>query len=376
MHIFLYGPSGSGKSTVGRILAANLSLPFLDLDAEIERTAGESIATLMSERGETFFRDLETATLKSTISGPEAVIALGGGALLRDENRSCTEAAGRVILLEADVETLAKRLTQDDVQRPLLAGELKAKLSTLLEHRQKHYGSFSLRVNALQPPEQVARAIQRLLGRYHLRGMGASYDIIVQEGGLDRLGEMLASRNLGGPVLVVSDMNVAPLYGERVLKSLRAAGYTASQVVIPAGEAHKNLQTAMSLWHSFLEAGLDRNSTVVALGGGIVGDLAGFAAATFMRGCGWVAVPTTLLAMVDASLGGKTGFDLSPWRVVHVAGAGIACRIGGGRQTQCHCRPGTVRPVRPWLGEDHSMPARCGAARHGGQGGDHRGGSL
>jgi 3-dehydroquinate synthase len=121
---------------------------------------------------------------------------------------------------------------------------------------------------------------------------------------------MLKARSMGGPVLVVSDMNVAQLYGERVLTSLRAAGYTASQAVIPAGEAHKNLQTVTSLWRSFLEAGLDRKSTVIALGGGVVGDLAGFAAATFMRGCGWVAAPTTVLAMVDASLGGKTGFDL------------------------------------------------------------------
>ena len=159
-------------------------------------------------------------------------------------------------------------------------------------------------------PEQVSWDIQRLLGRYHLRGMGAGYDVIVQEGGLDQLGEMLNARNLGGPVLVVSDTNVAPLYGERVLKSLSAAGYTASQLVIPAGEAHKTMETVEFLWRGCLEAGLDRKSTIVALGGGVVGDLAGFAAATFMRGCNWVAVPTTLLAMVDASLGGKTGFDL------------------------------------------------------------------
>jgi 3-dehydroquinate synthase len=100
------------------------------------------------------------------------------------------------------------------------------------------------------------------------------------------------------------------LYGERALSSLQSAGYLTSQLVIPAGEAHKNLETVASLWRACLEAGLDRKSTVVALGGGVVGDLAGFAASTFMRGCNWVAVPTTLLAMVDASMGGKTGFDL------------------------------------------------------------------
>jgi 3-dehydroquinate synthase len=130
------------------------------------------------------------------------------------------------------------------------------------------------------------------------------------EGGIELLGEMFKARNLNGPVLVISDTNIAPHYLERVLDSLRTAGYAASQLVIPAGEDHKNLETVTSFWHAALEADLDRESTIVALGGGVVGDMAGFAAATFMRGCNWVAVPTTLLAMVDASVGGKTGFDL------------------------------------------------------------------
>lgn len=310
MHIFLYGPSGAGKSTVGKALAAALNLPFLDLDADVEYAAGQSIADIMAGQGKRIFRDLETATLKSAISSPEAVVALGGGALLRDENRVHVESAGQVILLEGDLPTLMARLTQDQSQRPLLAGELQAKLTILLERRRAHYESFSLRVDATQAPEQISWDIQRLLGRYHLRGMGVGYDVIAQEGGIDQLGEMLKSRNLVGPVLVVSDTNVAPLYAKRTLKSLQAAGYAASQLVIPAGEAHKNLETVASLWRGCLEAGLDRKSTVVALGGGVVGDLAGFAAATFMRGCNWVAVPTTLLAMVDASMGGKTGFDL------------------------------------------------------------------
>jgi 3-dehydroquinate synthase len=121
---------------------------------------------------------------------------------------------------------------------------------------------------------------------------------------------MLKSRAVDGPILVVSDMNVAPLYSERVMDALQAAGYIASQLVIPAGEVNKTIETVSTLWRGFLNANLDRRSTIIALGGGVVGDLTGFASATFMRGCGWVAVPTTLLAMVDASLGGKTGFDL------------------------------------------------------------------
>ncbi len=310
MHFFLYGPSGSGKTTTGKLLAKNLNLPFLDLDAEIERTAGQPISDFMTENGESFFRDLETAALKSAVSGPEAVIALGGGALLRNENRSLVEAAGQVIFLETDLPTLIGRLSQDENERPLLTGELHTKLPALLERRREHYASFSKCVNASQSPEQVAWEIQRLVGCYHLRSMGAGYDVIVQAGGLNRLGELLKSRALGGPVLVVSDENVYPRYGDKVLKSLQTAGYRTNQLILPAGEAFKNLETVLSIWRGCLDAGLDRKSTVLALGGGVVGDLAGFVAATYMRGCNWVAAPTTLLAMVDASLGGKTGFDL------------------------------------------------------------------
>lgn len=310
MHIFLYGPSGSGKSTIGEILAQSLNLPFIDLDTSIEAVIGESIAKFMTTQGETAFRDVESDQLQKAVEGEEKVIALGGGALLRGKNRGLVESAGAVIFLEADLSTMAARLLQDENKRPLLAGKLETKLDALLKKREEHYASFPLRVDASQAPERVTWDIQRLLGRYHVRGMGTEYDVLVREGGIDQLGEMLKARSLNGPILVISDTNVAPHYMDRVLKSLETSGYPASETTIPAGEVHKNIETVMSLWQSSLEAGLDRKSTIVALGGGVVGDIAGFVAATFMRGCHWVAVPTTLLAMVDASIGGKTGFDL------------------------------------------------------------------
>ena len=276
MHIFLYGPSGTGKSTVGAQLADSLNLKFLDLDVEIERAAGQNILDIMTKQGEASFRNLETAALRSVLSDPEKVVALGGGALLRDENRSLVEHAGQVILLEADLSTLVGRLSRDETQRPLLMGELETKLGALLERRGEHYASFPLGVDATRPPEEVVWDIQRLLGRYHLRAMGTGYDVVVKEGGIDGLGKMMKSRKLGGPVLVVSDINVAQHYIERVLKSLRDADFAASELIIPAGEAYKNLRTVESLWRGCLEAGLDRKSTIVALGGGMVGDLAGF----------------------------------------------------------------------------------------------------
>lgn len=311
-HIFLYGPPGSGKSTVGKILARNLDLPFLDLDSVIEQETGRSIPQIMAEDGEPAFRDRETAALEQAASGAPAVIALGGGALLRERNRACAEANGEVVFLEATLETLRTRLRADKNQRPLLAGDLEAKLGGLLERRAEHYASFPLRVaNNLQDnPEEVAKRIQQQLGRFRVHGMGAGYDVWIRPHGLRRLVAWLGALGLGGPLALVSDSNVAPLYADSIRTDLREAGYDISLLTIPAGEEHKTLETVSRLWDGFLRAGLDRRSTVIALGGGVVSDLAGFAAATFLRGVAWICLPTSLLAMVDASLGGKTGFDL------------------------------------------------------------------
>jgi shikimate kinase / 3-dehydroquinate synthase len=310
-HIFLYGPPGSGKSTVGKILAGDLNLSFLDLDADIERTAGKPIPQIMAELGEQAFRDLESAALEKGIAGDASVIALGGGALLREGNRACAESAGDVVLLEADLATLLERLNTEPDRRPLLVGDVEGKLNSLLERRKVHYDSFTMRVSNLSAgPQETAWSIQQRLGRFHVKSSSAGYDVVIRKGGSNQIGEMLKERGLGNPVALVSDSNLAPLYGERLLESLRGAGYEAVLLTIPAGEQNKTLETISSLWNGFLEAGLDRKSTVVALGGGVTGDLSGFAASTFMRGIAWVGVPTSLLAMVDSSMGGKTGFDL------------------------------------------------------------------
>jgi len=148
--------------------------------------------------------------------------------------------------------------------------------------------------------------VQVMLGLHHLSAMG-EYDAVVQSNGIDELSEMLKSRGLQNP-FVVADENVAKLHLEKIMQAL--LGSDTKSIIIPDGEEHKNLETVSRLWKSFLENGLDRKSTVIALGGGVISDLTGFAAATYMRGINWVGIPTTLLSMVDASLGGKTGFDL------------------------------------------------------------------
>jgi shikimate kinase/3-dehydroquinate synthase len=296
-HIFLYGPPGTGKSTIGKLIARSLKLPFIDLDRVIESNAGMSIPEIMEGQGEPAFRDLETAALKNLASENESVVAVGGGALLREENRTFAESHGKVVLLMSDVETLVQRLSESATKRPLLAGDLREKLSSLLEKRGEHYSSFPFSVHVDgSPVEQNVHKVQVALGRHHLSAMG-EYEVIVGQ---------VANLHYDTSI-IVTDENVAKHHLEKIK---HAIGADAKSIVIPAGEEHKNLETVSFLWKSFLEAGLDRKSTVIALGGGVIGDMSGFAAATYMRGINWIGIPTTLLSMVDASLGGKTGFDL------------------------------------------------------------------
>ena len=311
---FLYGPSGSGKSTVGRLMADMINLPFTDLDLFIEQQTGKKIPQIFAEDGESHFRQLERSALLQQIDEGNAVVALGGGCLVNDQNRADAQENGFVIFLEASLEELEKRLSYDDNQRPLLqnnSSQLHERLSALLERRGSHYDSFPVRLNTNGlAPEAVCRQVLTRLGAFRVSGMGDPYDVRIHNRGLDSLGDMLQKRGLKGPVALVSDTNVIQHHGERAKKALLEAGYEVKQVVFPAGEAHKTLDTVSYCWTAFLEAGLERSSTVVALGGGVVSDLAGFAASSYLRGCRWVVAPTTMLSMADASLGGKTGFDL------------------------------------------------------------------
>lgn len=136
-----------------------------------------------------------------------------------------------------------------------------------------------------------------------------SYDIVLGNAMLDGIGEELRSFHLSPKIAIVSNPTVFSLYGERVSDSIRNAGFDLLTVTIPDGEEHKNLATLQQIYNELLRYRLDRQSAVVALGGGVVGDIAGFAASTYMRGIPYIQVPTTLLAQVDSSVGGKTGVD-------------------------------------------------------------------
>jgi 3-dehydroquinate synthase len=312
MHILLYGPPGSGKTTLGAKLAASLMRPFTDLDEAIQQQAGSSITAIFEQQGEPAFRQLESEMLAQCLSQTrETVIALGGGALLAPANRQLAETQGQVLCLTAARDVLVARLTSSAPTRPLLAGDLNQRMQTLLAQRQAHYASFVNRLNTdgMDEKETLWQA-QVLLGTFHITGMNTDCDLRIRPGSLTNLGKEMQQCGLKGPVVLVSDDNVAALYGQQAQNSLEQWEYQVTVVTLPSGETHKHIHTVARIWESCAAAGLERGSTIVALGGGVVGDQAGFAAATFLRGLPWVNVPTSLLAMVDSSLGGKTGANL------------------------------------------------------------------
>lgn len=308
--IYLYGPPGSGKTSVGKQLASDLGLSFHDLDTLIEKKVGHTIREIFRLEGETGFRAHETQALRQISELQSAVVALGGGSLLDMDNRVFVEKRGIVICLRATQNMIQGRLEGDQNLRPLLSGSDEAKLKNLLSDRQAHYDSFQFRIDADTSVKDIAWRIQVLIGRFYITGMGNGYRVEIEPGGINWLGQRMNDMGLRGPVVVVSDSNVAPIYAQATLNSLRSGGYTAYLHTIPAGERSKNIPSIVTVWTKLLSKSLERGSTVVALGGGVIGDLAGFAASTYLRGINWVSVPTSVLAIVDASLGGKTGVDM------------------------------------------------------------------
>jgi len=312
--IFIYGPPGSGKSTIGKQLANSLGLPFCDLDDEIELVTGIEIIEIFQIQGEAKFRDIETKVLKNLLLGSPKVIALGGGSLCDPQNRSLVENYGQVVCLYANHDILCARLKTSKKQRPLLGStnEINSRLSALLERRQDHYSSFThILDNSNLSIEETTWQIQIILGLFVIRGLTEDCHINIKYNGLSSLGEQLRSHGWTDRIIVVSDSNVAPIYSAEISSILEKSGFHIAQETFPAGEKSKTPQNCSEMWNRWLGLGIDRSSGVIALGGGVVCDQVGFAASTYMRGIHWAAIPTSLLAIVDASIGGKTGINLS-----------------------------------------------------------------
>jgi shikimate kinase / 3-dehydroquinate synthase len=272
---------GAGKTALGREVAVRLDRPFLDLDEAIERRVGP-IPAFFERFGEARFRELEATVLPPLLgSGRPSVIALGGGAVTTPVVRHLLRARALTVFLDVDAGEAWSRAAGTD--RPLAPDE--ASFRALYEERRPLY-------------EESADARARDVDGVVL----AAAAVHVENGSLERLGGLVPGE---GPVALVADARVAGIHGPTAQLALAARLRSTHEV--PAGEEAKTVESCERLW---LELGLDRAGTVVALGGGATTDAAGFVAATFLRGVPWVAVPTSLVGQVDAAIGGKTGINL------------------------------------------------------------------
>ena len=340
-NIFLVGLMGAGKTTVGRLLAKRLGMRFVDSDHEIEARTGATISWIFEIEGEESFRRREVETIRDLTGRSGVVLATGGGAVIHPENRKHLKARGTVIYLRASVNNILQR-TMHDKSRPLLQTEnRKEKLEELARQRDPLYREVAdIIVDTGRPNvHAMVQSIMAQLANYQKGKMARkqkklpsnrmkkaqaimknsdthlevdlgerSYPIEI---GADLLTDTaLLGRLISGKrIVIITNTVVAPLYLETLTRSLETAGKTVQSLVLPDGEKEKNWTSLMKIFDFLMEHKCDRKTTLVALGGGVIGDMTGYAAASFMRGVPFVQVPTTLLAEVDSSVGGKTGIN-------------------------------------------------------------------
>jgi shikimate kinase/3-dehydroquinate synthase len=338
-NIFLVGLMGSGKTTIGRQLAKRLGKRFVDSDHEIEARTGASIPLIFDIEGEASFRRREADVIRDLSSQRGIVLATGGGAVLDAGTRARLAERGTVIYLRAHINSILQRVAHDK-NRPLLrTADPRRTLELLTAQREPLYREVAHlvidtgRPNVQSMVQTILEQLAALARKSAIASMNSpaslpgtaqrpdaspftlnvdlgerSYPIAIGPGLLDDAALVVRYVN-GRQVAIVTNTTVAPLYLEKIAAPLRAAGRDVLEIILPDGEQYKNWESLMLVFDAMLSHKCDRQTTVVALGGGVIGDMAGFAAASYMRGVPFVQVPTTLLAQVDSSVGGKTGLN-------------------------------------------------------------------
>jgi shikimate kinase/3-dehydroquinate synthase len=315
-NLIITGFMGTGKTKVGLEVARRLGREFVDMDALIEERVGMAIPEIFAQRGEGFFRQQERQLCLELAQRRRLVIATGGGTLIPEENRRALGMSGLLVCLNCDIEETLHRLAQAE-NRPLLdVADRRERIEALLAERREAYKRIRHQIDTtgLTVEEVVGRVIELLkseavVEKIAVRTPTGSYEIHLGKRLLTRIGELAQQKGLGDKVALVTNPTVGDLYASTVVASLQEAGFEPVICQVPDGETYKTLNIVSSLYDQFVAGGLDRYGAVLALGGGVIGDMAGFAAATYMRGVPLVQLPTTLLAMVDASIGGKVAVD-------------------------------------------------------------------
>ncbi len=322
-NIILVGMMGAGKTTVGKMLARQLGKTFIDCDEEIQKRTGVKISHIFDVEGEEGFRVRESAVIHELIKLDNIILATGGGAVLKPDNRDILKKNGVVIYLKSGVHDLWQR-TRHDHNRPLLqTANPRAKLQEIFEQRDSLYTAVAdhiVHTGKQSVQTLIARLIKKLntpvtdipsIHNMQTLDLGLderSYQIhIGQE--LMNQAELLLKHIPHKRAVVVSNTTVAPLYLEKLSNTLASNGIQIQSIILPDGEQYKNSASLNHIFDELLGNRSERTTPLIALGGGVIGDLTGFAAATYLRGVPFIQIPTTLLAQVDSSVGGKTGIN-------------------------------------------------------------------
>ena len=331
-NLVLTGFSFTGKSVIGQRVAERLGWELFDIDEEIARAAGKPIPQIFADDGEEHFRRLEREVLERACQGRHTVIVTGGGAIVNPLNRELLSRSGVVICLEARPETIHQRLLSSQqssatVVRPLLAvPDPLSRITHLKASRQAFYATADLAVHTdqLTHDQVVEEVISAFEGRGNKAKRGSShgsaepfvvttpsesYPVFVGWNILQDLGQRMRQVGLGGGATIISDEQVFSHHGALASESLLEAGFNIESFTVPPGETTKTIDIAERIFDWLVTRLTERGHAIVALGGGMVGDLAGFVAATFLRGLPLVQVPTSLIAMADSSIGGKVGVN-------------------------------------------------------------------
>lgn len=314
MKIVLTGFMGTGKTSVGRELSRRLGYEFIDTDTLIEEQEGMPISLIFKEKGEDYFRSIECSIVKEVSEKNNVVIATGGGVIKNKKNVDNLRKRGIIIWLKAEPEVILKRVMLEGGKRPLLdVEEPLNEINKLLAEREELYMQSDIAVDTsfITPGETAEEIIEKLcldmeIVRVELKER--SYEIIIGRKTLEKLGLRLIEFRPSS-IAIVANKTVFPLYKDAILRSVSECGLIPEVFLIPDGEEYKDLLWASYLYGELLKAKFDRDSLLIAFGGGVIGDLTGFVASTYMRGVKYVQVPTTLLAQVDSSVGGKTGVN-------------------------------------------------------------------
>jgi len=314
--IVLVGLMGAGKTAIGKRLAARLGLPFHDADAEIEQAAGITIAEIFARHGEAHFRAGEKRVIQRLLEQGTIVLAPGGGAFMDAETRALIRARAISVWLRSSLPVLLSRV-RGRTHRPLLnSGNPEEILRRLAAERGPVYAQADIIVDGSEDaPEVTMQSVLKAVTAYQaprrvdVKLANRSYQVVIGADLLARAGALMADMLPQRRAVIVTDETVSEIHLATLTGSLDEVGISYSTSIVRPGEASKTVETWSRLIDGVLAERIDRRTTIIALGGGVVGDLAGFVAAATLRGLPFVQIPTTLLAQVDSSVGGKTGVN-------------------------------------------------------------------